>query len=153
MNTEFTEVTKSLTKAIKQLDKTIRQKKLVKDERKTSLGDEHDAPGRDSDRCQKVSDWSTVPKQTRLDYFLSISPVSDGSVAHEPLRDMECTVHDLEVMCSNPGRVELGVHSISLLVVSESQINTLEHGSLSVLNIMGCLCDTALWFLFLAESG
>ena len=30
------------------------------------------------------------------------------------LRDMKCTVHDLEVMGLNPGWVELGVHSTSV---------------------------------------
>ena len=29
---------------------------------------------------------------------------------------MKCTVHDLEVMDSNPGRVELGVHSTSIWI-------------------------------------
>ena len=28
--------------------------------------------------------------------------------------DIKCTVHDLEVMASNPGQVELGVHSTSV---------------------------------------
>ena len=38
------------------------------------------------------------------------------------LRDMKCTVHDLEVMGWNPGQVELGVRSTSVQVVFESKI-------------------------------
>ena len=36
------------------------------------------------------------------------------------LRDIKCTVHDLEVMGSNTGRVELGLHSTSIKVVEVS---------------------------------
>ena len=38
----------------------------------------------------------------------------DGSVVDECLWDMKCTVHDLEVMGSNTGRVELWVRSTSV---------------------------------------
>ena len=31
----------------------------------------------------------------------------------EHFREIKCTVHDLEVMGSNPGQVELGIHSTS----------------------------------------
>ena len=34
----------------------------------------------------------------------------------QPLRDMECTVHDLEVIGLNPSRAELEVYSTSVLV-------------------------------------
>ena len=40
------------------------------------------------------------------------------------LRDMKCTVRDLEVMGSNPDWVELGVHSTSVQVVHEPKIST-----------------------------
>ena len=36
------------------------------------------------------------------------------------LRDMKCTVHDLEIMSSNPGGVKHGVLSNSVQVVLES---------------------------------
>ena len=35
------------------------------------------------------------------------------------LRDMKCTVHNLEVMSLNPGRVELGVCSTSRLYLKQ----------------------------------
>ena len=36
------------------------------------------------------------------------------------LRDMKCTVHDLEVMGSNPGWIELGVR---IILLSKSYLN------------------------------
>ena len=41
------------------------------------------------------------------------------------LRNMKCTVHDLEVICSNPSWVELGVFSTSVQVVLEPKWRTL----------------------------
>ena len=38
------------------------------------------------------------------------------------LKDMNCTVHDMEVMGSNPGRVELGVYGTSVYVTLEPEI-------------------------------
>ena len=47
--------------------------------------------------------------------------VPDG-LRRQHLRDMKCTVRDLEVMGSNPSRAELGVHRSSVKVVLEPKI-------------------------------
>ena len=42
--------------------------------------------------------------------------VPDGSVVRTISRYIKCTVHDLEVLGSNPAWVDLGVHSISVVL-------------------------------------
>ena len=41
---------------------------------------------------------------------------------HRRLKDTNYTVHDMEVMGSNPGRVELGVYGTSVYVALEPEI-------------------------------
>ena len=48
--------------------------------------------------------------------------IPDGSKVDQHLRDMESTVHDLEVVGSNLSQVELGVRSTSVQVILEPKL-------------------------------
>ena len=48
-----------------------------------------------------------------------LSEVPDGSVVDPHVRDIKCTVHDLELMGSNPNHVKLWVRSRSVKVILE----------------------------------
>ena len=79
--------------------------------------------------CEKVSWWNEATVMHCCVWKLCLLQLWGPwwlSGQNEHLRDMKCTIHDLEVMGSNPGWVELWVCSTSVFVILEPRTSCMQ---------------------------